>query len=290
METCYQALADGADDVYMGDCQFDAPLGRPVPLAYVTVLVCRQGSAEWEVNFQSYRMTPGDFLVLAEDSIARPKRSTDGFACAAYLMKRAIAAEVASGLPNRLFRYLSRNPFFTAEQGGAAFMAAWQALAAMLGQQCASHRRAMLVNHFQNLFLWICERTDALQAEASNDFSRPEAICWRFWELIGKHCRRQREVAFYADLLHITPYYLAQLSRKYFNDAPKTLIDRQVVLEIKKQLAQPGRSIQQIADALHFADASYLGKYFKRHTGTGLGERRKHQAAALGNAKSRIAI
>lgn len=82
-------------------------------------------------------------------------------------------------------------------------------------------------------------------------------------------------MAFYAGLLHITPFYLSQLSKKYFNDAPKTLIDRQVVLEIKKQLGQPRKSVQQIADELHFADASYLGKYFKRHTGLGLSEYRK---------------
>lgn len=106
--------------------------------------------------------------------------------------------------------------------------------------------------------------------KSSGNLGRPESICWKFWELVTKHHKHQRMVAFYANHLHVTPYYLSQLTRKFLNDSPKTLIDRQVVLEIKKQLAQPGRSVQEISEDLNFADPSYLGKYFKNHTGTGL--------------------
>ncbi|MBC2657578.1 AraC family transcriptional regulator [Pseudomonas sp. MSSRFD41] len=265
---------NGCEDFFIGCCRFDGDQGLPLALAYVVVLVCQQGSAELEVNFQPYKVTENDFLVLAEDSIAWFRHRSDDFACRCYLLNRAIAAEVAAALPNSLFVFLSRSPFLRANRQFQAFLQAWERQAAIIQEQVANHRRVMLVNHFQNLFLWLCERVD-LQSVTSNDFSRPEALCWRFWELIALHCRQQREVAFYAGLLHVTPYYLAQLSRRYFNDAPKTLIDRQVVLEIKKQLAQPRKPVRRIAEELNFADASYLGKYFKRHTGLGLSQYRK---------------
>lgn len=264
----------GTEDFFIGCCRFDEHQGHPLALAYVVVLVCEQGDAELEVNFQPYKVTKNDVLVLAEDSIALVRHKSDDFSCRCYLLNRAIAAEVAAVLPNSLFAFLNHSPFFTVDTPFLAFLQAWELQAGIIQDHGSNYRRRMLVNHFQNLFLWICERVD-LQCITKNDYSRPQALCWRFWELVAVHCRQHREVAFYAGLLHVTPYYLAQLSRKYFNDAPKTLIDRQVVLEIKKQLLQPRKPVQQIADELHFADASYLGKYFKRHTGLGLSQYRK---------------
>jgi len=278
METLYQLLGTGAEDFFIGSSQLNGQVGHPLPLAYVVLLICQQGSAEWDVNFQPYRVKKNDFLVLAEDSFALLKCKSDDFSCTCYLMNRSIAAEVAHGLPNSLFSFLSRSPFFASEKSFLPYLRAWENQAGMIQEQCTNYKRAMIVNHFQNLFFWICEKADGLEASVKNDYSRPEAICWKFWELISVHCAQQREVAFYAGLLHVTPYYLSQLTRRFFNDAPKTLIDRQVVLEIKKQLAQPRKSMQQIAEDLRFADASYLGKYFKRHTGAGLTEYRKSRA------------
>lgn len=59
------------------------------------------------------------------------------------------------------------------------------------------------------------------------------------------------------------------------NDAPKTLIDRQVILEIKRLLANTQNSIEQIAEILHFTDPSYLSRYFKKQTQMTLSEFRK---------------
>ncbi|MGL4673358.1 MAG: helix-turn-helix domain-containing protein, partial [Wohlfahrtiimonas sp.] len=109
----------------------------------------------------------------------------------------------------------------------------------------------------------------------STKHTRKEMICWQFWELIHQHCHQERAVAFYANLLSITPYYLSQLTQDLFNDAPKTLIDRQVILEIKKLLTQTKQSIEAIADTMNFNDPSYLCRYFKRHTGISLSQYRK---------------
>ena len=108
--------------------------------------------------------------------------------------------------------------------------------------------------------------------------SRQEQYCWRFWELIGVHAKQERSVQFYAKQLAITPYYLAKICDEILNDAPKTLIDRQVILEIKRELMNTGHSIERVAEQMNFNDPSYLARYFKKHTGVGLREfRRKAQ-------------
>lgn len=274
MKTIYQLFDSGAEGVSIGRIEFNGEIERPIPLAYVAVLICQQGSAEWDVNFHPYRVEKNDFFVLAEDTVALVKSRSDDFSCNCYLISRSIAAEIADGLPTGLFIYLCRSPFFRQDRHLLAYQVAWEKQAEAIQTHCTTHKRAMNVNHFRNLFLWICERVGDFNEVASSDFSRPEAICWKFWELVSTSHKCQRSVEFYANRLHVTSYYLSQLTKRFFGESPKALIDRQVVLEIKKQLAQRGKSVQEIAEDLCFADASYLSKYFKRHTGIGMTEYR----------------
>ncbi|WP_208858486.1 helix-turn-helix domain-containing protein [Vreelandella nigrificans] len=275
MKTDLHTLRGDNGDFFMGSGRLDGLLGSPLPLAYVVLLICQQGCADVNVNLQSYTIGKNDFLVLSEDSIAVINSKSDDFLCSYYLMNRSIAAEVAYELPNSLFLFLYRFPHFKPDSHFLDFLNAWEGLLSIISKEELQYTRQIIVNHFQNFFLWVSQRTVHMSASTRNDYSRQEAICWEFWELISAHCKQEREVAFYADLLHITPYYLSQLTRKFFNDSPKTLIDRQMVLEIKKQLTQSNESIQQIAHKFKFSDASYFGRYFKRITGVGLTEYRK---------------
>lgn len=278
METELHILRGDTGDFVMGCGRLDGLVGSPLPLAYVVLLICQQGCADVDVNLQSYPIGKNDFLVLSEDSIAVINSKSDDFLCSYYLMNRSIAAEVAYELPNSLFLYLNRFPHFKSDRHFLDFMNAWEGLLSIIAKKESQYTRKIIVNHFQNFFLWISQSTMHMSASTKNDYSRQESLCWEFWELISVHCKQQREVAFYADLLHITPYYLSQLTRRFFNDSPKTLIDRQMVLEIKKKLSQSNESIQKIAYDFEFSDASYLGRYFKRITGVGLTEYRKFRS------------
>lgn len=113
-------------------------------------------------------------------------------------------------------------------------LSAWLTQARHILRGDALFRRTMAINHLQNLFLYIAGRVQTDVSLASR-YTRKEELCWKFWDLIGKNCRRHRDVAFYADELHITPFYLSQLTKDFLNDTPKGLIERQVVLEMKKR-------------------------------------------------------
>lgn len=112
MKTTSQLLDTDADGISIGRTEFNCETVRPIPLAYVVVLICQQGSAEWDVNFNPYRMEKDDFFFFAEDTVACFKSRSDDFLCNYYLVSRSIAAEIADGLPTSLFIYLSRSPFF----------------------------------------------------------------------------------------------------------------------------------------------------------------------------------
>lgn len=69
------------------------------------------------------------------------------------------------------------------------------------------------------------------------------------------------------------------ITRQVCRESPKAAIDRMVVLTIKNLLRTTAMTVEQIAAELHFADTSYMCRYFRRHAGQSMGEYRRAEAA-----------
>ena len=104
-------------------------------------------------------------------------------------------------------------------------------------------------------------------ADAPKTTTRQTELFHRFVALVHEHSAQQREVSFYADKLCISTRYLSTIVRNIAHSSAKEFIDRSVLLEIKMLLQSTDLSVQEIAYRLHFPDQSYLGRYFKKHTG-----------------------
>ncbi|UVM57956.1 helix-turn-helix transcriptional regulator [Pseudomonas sp. B21-012] len=271
------------DLLRLGDTTLAEGVGVPLAFghAYMVLLVCLSGRACFTLNFKEHAVRRGDVLVLAEDTIALLTRRSRGFKVFYCLMPKAFASEVAYPLPNPLFVFLHDHPHCIPARAERPLLDGWLMHMRDIARSCPGYRHIMLRNQLQTFFLKIAEQLPSLE-KGRREFSRKEMLSWRFWELIGKNCLRHRDVKFYADALSITPFYLSQLTRAFFNDSPKGLIDRQVTLEIKALLSYSDLAIGQIADRLNFADASYLCRYFKRQTGVSLTGYRRHEQQAGG--------
>lgn len=258
-----------------GNSNLSDVLNQPLSLAYCSLIFIKQGSADINILFKNYHLKSGDFLFLSEDSLAiLQKRSTD-FSCDYCIFNRDFAAEVASVLPNSLFTYLHLFPHFSPEMSYQSLIKTWINQTTFILQSTSEYQRILLCNHLQNFFLVLSETVNREKLLSKNEYSRKEKLCWQFWEMTSLHCKNHRDVNFYAKALNITPYYLSKLSKQFFNDNAKTLIDRQVILKLKELLRTPSNSIQSIADQLNFEDTSYMCRYFKKHTGFTLLQYRK---------------
>ena len=89
----------------------------------------------------------------------------------------------------------------------------------------------------------------------------------KFTELLERHHKKEREIAFYADKMFITPKHLSQVIKDYSNKTALAFIEEYVIAEAKSMLLSTTLSIQQISDELNFPSQSVFGKYFKRVTG-----------------------
>lgn len=267
MKNIQNFLQQNAVDYIWEKNKFTDHLNQPLSLAYCTLVLVKQGHADLTIQFKPYHLKAGDLLILADDQLVMVQNKSPDFSCHYCAFNRNFASEVAYRLPNSLFAYLNLVPLLSPAADQLDLIQMWEDQTDFIMQSTNTYQRILLCNHLQNFFLILAEIVDRNQQLPQNEHSRKEELCWRFWEMIAKHSQTQREVAFYAQALNITPYYLSQLCRQIFNDSPKTLIDRQVILKLKGLLKTSSLSIQTIADQMNFNDTSYMCRYFKKHTG-----------------------
>lgn len=254
------------------ESNFDSKMGYALPLSYLVVLVVVEGNANLTINFKDYVLAKSDLIVLSHGDIVRIQSKSEDFMLQSYEIDRSLASEIAYHLPNQLFSFLHDYPLQKLDEQQLSF---WVKQCNYILENNVLYLERIIGNHFQNLFLILAERMNNCKNLKPQKFSRKQELCWKFWELIGQYSKSNREVAFYAEKLHITPFYLAQIAKNFLNDLPKDLINRQVILDIKTQLKTTDKSIGEIAHALNFQDPSYMSRFFKRETGYSLTEFRK---------------
>ncbi|REC63784.1 AraC family transcriptional regulator [Chryseobacterium pennae] len=270
-----QNITQGKGLVIIGETNLSEGFGYPLQLTYTNLIICIEGSALLNVNFKNYLLNPNDILVLSEDDVSIVKRISNDFRSFYCLIDKAMAEEVAYHLPNELFLFLHQHPLCKTPELEADLLKMWITQLQYIKKTCTTHGHIILRNHLQNLFLRMAEEMPVAEIKKMHSYSQKEVLCWKFWELVGKYGTEKRNVAFYADQLNITPFYLSQITKNFFNDSPKGLIDRQVILEIKALLKTTDLAIKEIADRLDFKDTSYMARYFKKLTGVTLTEYRK---------------
>ena len=92
---------------------------------------------------------------------------------------------------------------------------------------------------------------------------------------ITQYHSEQRNMAFYADKLFLTPKYLSKLVKEASGRSGPQWIDAYVILEAKNLLRYSDDSIKEIVYKLNFQSASVFNKFFKLHTGMSPSEYRK---------------
>lgn len=98
-----------------------------------------------------------------------------------------------------------------------------------------------------------------------------------FMSEVSAHYMTHSDVRFYADRLNVSSRYLAQVTKRIANKAPKTLIDDYLISESKVMLNSTDKTVQEIAYALGFNSQSHFAKFFKKIEGITPSNYRKNQ-------------
>ena len=86
--------------------------------------------------------------------------------------------------------------------------------------------------------------------------------------LLEEHFRKERQLAFYAGKLAMTPDRLNDHVKRATGVTAGHLIRQRVLTEAKRQLVFTGQAIHEIAYDLAFSDPSHFARFFRKQTGT----------------------
>ena len=235
------------------------------------ILFCRSGAAEVSVNQYQGHVCRNTLVLLLPGSILMLTDRTEDFRVTFCAFSRDLFAEAAFRLEPSFFHGLRERPITSPPHRIVEGASIWFQMAAYTYRDRNNvFRNTIIKNRLQNLLL---ESFDKMQRFAARRPRTPETttrqteLFHRFVTLVQAHSSQEREVSFYADKLCISTRYLSTIVRTVARSSAKEFIDRSVVLEIKMMLQSTDLSVQEIAYRLRFPDQSYLGRFFKKHTG-----------------------
>lgn len=245
-----------------------ALLNYPFRIDSYCISLCRQGSTELRTNLEHYRVQPNSLLVLAPDVVRTWQRQSADYEATALFFTEAFFLQTSTTATQ-----LRHAPFLQA--GAPPVLPLLEEEAATIEQLLEAVRRllvgpsahkAAMVRHYAHILMHLV--ADCYERHVATHPAPPAPeLVQRFKQLVREHYLHRRLVHEYADLLCVTAKHLSETVKAATGRHASVWIADLVVLESCLQLQQTTRSFTQIAEALHFSDASAFGKFFRRHTG-----------------------
>jgi AraC family transcriptional activator of pobA len=245
-----------------------ALLHVPFRLGSYCISLCRQGSTELRTNLTQYRVQPDSLLVLAPEVVRTWQRQSADYEAVALFFTEAFflqGSATATLLRDALFLRAGAPPVLPLLAAEATAIGQLLEAVRQLLAGSSAHKAAMVCHYAHILVHLVADCYERYLATHVREPS-PELV-ERFKQLVREHYLQRRLVHEYADLLCVTAKHLGEMVKAATGRPASAWIADLVVLESCLQLHQTTRSLGQVAEALHFSDASAFGKFFRRHTG-----------------------
>ena len=107
-------------------------------------------------------------------------------------------------------------------------------------------------------------------------YTHKEELAFRFMQTIVEEHSPNRDVAYFAERLGITPKYLTNLMNEISGQSARDWIVYYTIFEIKALLRESAMDLKTIVARVNFPDQSTLSRFFRRYTGMSPSQYRKN--------------
>ena len=250
----------------------------------VVLLVCYRGMVQLRLNGRDHETTSGQALALLPSAVIErlmvsPDVHIRGFGFAVTAMESMFHTyrqtwEKALSLNDHPLLSLTEGQMLVAEH---LFQIA------QLEQRMTDlrHYRPMMRSLVQSMLYMLADAISRPSASSLNtseggkNASTREQQFKRFVQLLWASGGKEREVAWFANQMCITPKYLSVIVRESCSKTPLQMIHGYTANTIAQRLRNTDQSIKEIARELNFSNESFFGRYVKQHLGYPPGEYRE---------------
>lgn len=231
--------------------------------------LCLAGSGEILVRQQPYSFSSNDMLVLFPHTSVQIIHCSTDFRGYIFCFHESLLDNIVINSLADTYLLVESEPYIHLETSSLRLIVG---MCEHLVRQYAAVSLPLRQEITQTLMSLICYEVAALYLVRKPIEQRPYSRydeCFRnFMQLLGANFLNEREVAFYAQAMCITPRYLTSAVKRVSGITPSEWLARVIVQKAKELLATTTLTVQQISDELNFPTASFFGQYFKRHVGT----------------------
>ncbi|MGG5507965.1 MULTISPECIES: helix-turn-helix transcriptional regulator [unclassified Myroides] len=228
---------------------------------------CSKGSLRIDINFQAYTISQGDWAVVLPQLLLDPQEVSDDLELTSILM----SLDFISAYPI-LREFITNNEvrhhpvICPRQQNNHPLESFLHILENYYLRQTLQHKKNIiqyvifaLITALSDSYQTLCEQRGIVK-------TRKAQLVDDFYLLLSQHYKTERQAAFYAEELHLSPQYLTTLVKKETRHSLTHWIEHAVILHAKSLLKSSDLSINEISSELNFADTSLFCRYFKRCT------------------------
>ena len=233
-------------------------------------ILCHAGRARFSMSGVSFEIEPDNLVIWQMGSYIDDTDYSSDFDADFLLVSRIFLVEnnPETVWATKGYVYIKAHPVFPlTEKDMALCMADFQRFREQLTNKEHLFRREILGKQMQiflydlwNIYANAINRQQQLSNVQGNLFNR-------FMDLVRQYSTQNREVAFYANKLCVTPKYLSQVSRESSGYPASHWINGYATQEIVALLKNPGLTIAEISDRMNFYTSSHFSRYVKNMLG-----------------------
>jgi AraC-like DNA-binding protein len=266
----------GNDFILLDDFSMLPLFNYPFKLDMLVVMVCTQGTVRGTIDMQAYHLFAPFMIVVQPNQILSYESISEDFAGQCLIFSNHFSAEVQRHLDERLpiTAAIREKPYAQLDSQAMKFIRKFFFVLKRFMAMTESPYRLEMIKHLTMVFYYMARPSFENIIEPEKP-SRQVLLVEKFTNLVRENYRMQRETAFYADKLCLTPKYLSEVIKSASGKSVPEWIDDYVILEAKALLKSTNMTIQQISEELNFPSQSFFGKYFKRNTGVSPSEYRR---------------
>ena len=246
-------------------------IGTPIENSGLVLILCVEGCAVMSVNFKEYSFRKGDIAIIPIGMTLMPLKTSSLFQTEIICVTERHCEEMEYRISDIPFwNFMMEHPILHPTSIQYNMLSGWFAqMQWAMSDRSFSFYNETISSGIFTLFMMIYREVKAYAQEPDKEqtVSRTMQLFTAFTNLVTRYHKREREVAYYAGMLSITPDYLNKVCKMHWETTAKEYIDWQVVMAIKNYLICTDLSIKCIAAQLNFDDSSYMCRFFKKQTG-----------------------
>lgn len=269
------------DDFMIADIKYDDNLRflkYPCRFDGYLALFCIKGHVLMDINLQTYEVEDSSFIFIVPGYIIKVTDILQDEMKDAHFIMVAISKEFMSSVRfdfNKLFNESMRiieKPSIKLEGEDLKIATKYLSLTVDILNAKMSNKKEVvgsLLSSFCYVIgsAWTKKISNMSKSVQYSSSMKVNLIFEQFLKLVTEYHTSERNMAFYAERLCLTPKYLSKLIKQASGRSAPDWIDSFVILEAKNMLKYSECPIKEIVYKLHFPNQSVFYKFFKAHTG-----------------------